>query len=91
MIDIDGEAHPYLSLIVWSTVATPPGLPSDGHAGGAFQGRPSYRRADYRAPVRGPHAARLRGSAGTGIRGLHGTARICRIVIRPTLGNSDLW
>ena len=24
-IDIDGEAHPYLSLIVWSTVATPPG------------------------------------------------------------------
>jgi amidase len=27
-IDIDGEAHPYLSLIVWSTVATPPGLPA---------------------------------------------------------------
>ena len=27
-IDIDGEVHPYLSLIVWSTVATPPGLPA---------------------------------------------------------------
>ncbi|MCC8952847.1 amidase [Bradyrhizobium sp. Pear77] len=27
-IDIDGEAHPYLSLIVWATVATPPGLPA---------------------------------------------------------------
>jgi amidase len=27
-IEIDGEAHPYLSLIVWSTVATPPGLPA---------------------------------------------------------------
>jgi amidase len=27
-IDIDGETHPYLSLIVWSTVATPPGLPA---------------------------------------------------------------
>ena len=26
-IDIDGAAYPYLSLIVWSTVATPPGLP----------------------------------------------------------------
>ncbi|WP_213290364.1 amidase family protein [Bradyrhizobium sp. sGM-13] len=25
---MDGEAHPYLSLIVWSTVATPPGLPA---------------------------------------------------------------
>jgi amidase len=27
-IDIDGETHPYLSLIVWATVATPPGLPA---------------------------------------------------------------
>ena len=27
-IEIDGETHPYLSLIVWSTVATPPGLPA---------------------------------------------------------------
>jgi amidase len=27
-IAIDGEKHPYLSLIVWSTVATPPGLPA---------------------------------------------------------------
>lgn len=27
-IDIDGVAHPYLSLIVWATVATPPGLPA---------------------------------------------------------------
>jgi len=27
-IDIDGEALPYLSLIVWATVATPPGLPA---------------------------------------------------------------
>jgi len=27
-IDIDGTAHPYLSLIVWSTLATPPGLPA---------------------------------------------------------------
>ena len=27
-IDIDGAAHPYLSLIVWATVATPPGLPA---------------------------------------------------------------
>jgi amidase len=27
-IDIDGETHPYPSLIVWSTVATPPGLPA---------------------------------------------------------------
>jgi amidase len=27
-IDIDSESHPYLSLIVWSTLATPPGLPA---------------------------------------------------------------
>ncbi|WP_375161768.1 amidase [Bradyrhizobium sp. RDT46] len=27
-IDIDGETHPYLSLIVWGTLATPPGLPA---------------------------------------------------------------
>jgi amidase len=27
-IEIDGDTHPYLSLIVWSTVATPPGLPA---------------------------------------------------------------
>ena len=27
-IDIDGTAFPYLSLIVWSTAATPPGLPA---------------------------------------------------------------
>jgi amidase len=27
-IDIDGQAFPYLSLIVWSTLATPPGLPA---------------------------------------------------------------
>lgn len=27
-IDIDGEHHPYLSLIVWGTLATPPGLPA---------------------------------------------------------------
>lgn len=27
-IDIDGETHPYPSLIVWATVATPPGLPA---------------------------------------------------------------
>jgi amidase len=27
-IDIDGTSHPYLSLIVWSTLATPPGLPA---------------------------------------------------------------
>jgi len=27
-IDIDGESHPYLSLIVWATLATPPGLPA---------------------------------------------------------------
>lgn len=27
-IDIDGEMHPYLSLIVWATLATPPGLPA---------------------------------------------------------------
>lgn len=27
-IDIDGETHPYLTLIVWATVATPPGLPA---------------------------------------------------------------
>jgi amidase len=27
-IDIDGKPFPYLSLIVWSTLATPPGLPS---------------------------------------------------------------
>jgi hypothetical protein len=27
-IDIDSETHPYLSLIVWATVATPPGLPA---------------------------------------------------------------
>lgn len=27
-IDIDGETHPYLSLIVWATLATPPGLPA---------------------------------------------------------------
>jgi len=28
LIDIDGKSFPYLSLIVWSTLATPPGLPS---------------------------------------------------------------
>jgi amidase len=28
LIDIDGTAHPYLSLMVWATVATPPGLPA---------------------------------------------------------------
>jgi amidase len=27
-IIVDGDTHPYLSLIVWSTVATPPGLPA---------------------------------------------------------------
>ncbi|NOJ41159.1 amidase [Bradyrhizobium sp. WSM 1791] len=27
-IDIDGESHPYLSLIIWGSVATPPGLPA---------------------------------------------------------------
>jgi amidase len=27
-VDIDGTAHPYLSLIVWATLATPPGLPA---------------------------------------------------------------
>ncbi|HET9584690.1 MAG TPA: amidase [Bradyrhizobium sp.] len=27
-LDIDGTAHPYLSQIVWGTVATPPGLPA---------------------------------------------------------------
>jgi amidase len=27
-IDIDGAAHPYLSLAVWATFATPPGLPA---------------------------------------------------------------
>jgi amidase len=27
-IDIDGTPHPYLSLIVWATLATPPGLPA---------------------------------------------------------------
>jgi amidase len=27
-IDIDGTQHPYLSLIVWGTLATPPGLPA---------------------------------------------------------------
>lgn len=27
-IDIDGLTHPYLSLIVWATLATPPGLPA---------------------------------------------------------------
>lgn len=27
-IDIDGGTYPYLSLIVWATVATPPGLPA---------------------------------------------------------------
>ena len=27
-IEIDGQKHPYLSLIVWATVATPPGLPA---------------------------------------------------------------
>ncbi|WP_245266445.1 amidase [Bradyrhizobium sp. WSM1743] len=27
-IDIDGAHHPYLSLIVWATLATPPGLPA---------------------------------------------------------------
>lgn len=27
-IEIDGTSHPYLSLIVWNTVATPPGLPA---------------------------------------------------------------
>lgn len=27
-IDIDGKTHPYLSLIVWATLATPPGLPA---------------------------------------------------------------
>ena len=27
-IDIDGDSYPYLSLIVWATVATPPGLPA---------------------------------------------------------------
>ena len=27
-IDIDGKVHPYISLIVWGTLATPPGLPA---------------------------------------------------------------
>jgi amidase len=27
-IDIDGKSHPYALLIVWSTLATPPGLPA---------------------------------------------------------------
>jgi amidase len=27
-IDIDGKSFPYLSLIVWATLATPPGLPA---------------------------------------------------------------
>ncbi|WP_314958493.1 amidase [Bradyrhizobium cosmicum] len=27
-IDIDGEIHAYLSLVVWATLATPPGLPA---------------------------------------------------------------
>jgi amidase len=27
-IDIDGQSFPYLSLIVWATAATPPGLPA---------------------------------------------------------------
>jgi len=27
-IDIDGQTQPYLSLIVWATLATPPGLPA---------------------------------------------------------------
>lgn len=27
-IDIDGVLHPYLSLVVWATLATPPGLPA---------------------------------------------------------------
>jgi amidase len=27
-IDIDGKVHPYVSLIVWGTLATPPGLPA---------------------------------------------------------------
>lgn len=27
-VDIDGVTHPYLSLIVWATLATPPGLPA---------------------------------------------------------------
>lgn len=27
-LDIDGAAHPYLSQIVWATLATPPGLPA---------------------------------------------------------------
>ena len=27
-IDIDGKPHPYISLIVWGTLATPPGLPA---------------------------------------------------------------
>ncbi|MHC2332752.1 amidase [Bradyrhizobium sp. USDA 4454] len=28
VIAIDGNTHPYLSLIVWATLATPPGLPA---------------------------------------------------------------
>ena len=28
LIDIDGKPFPYLSLIVWATLATPPGLPA---------------------------------------------------------------
>jgi len=27
-IEIDGKTHPYISLIVWGTLATPPGLPA---------------------------------------------------------------
>lgn len=40
LIDIDGAAFPYLSLIVWATVATPPGLPATvmpiGHSQGGL-------------------------------------------------------
>lgn len=28
LIEIDGKVHPYISLIVWGTLATPPGLPA---------------------------------------------------------------
>jgi amidase len=77
-IDIDGKVHPYISLIVWGTPATPPGVAGNGGAD-----RPlAVRRADHRSLPGRPDHDRVRRIAGAGVWRLCGAAGDGRITVQ---------